>query len=219
MRENFKLSGDSMNVKIKTTDLCAFSTITYPQLSILTGKTVFLNGPSGCGKSTLLKLLNGVLSPSAGQVILDNQDITTLNPITLRRRVILAEQSVYLFRGTIADNFRLFHQYRETIVPDAEKCRALMEVCCIPFKLEESCNALSGGERQRIFLAVALSMNPEVLLLDEPTSAMDNALAHTVMKNLIRYCHSCHITMLVVSHDLELSNTYADEIISLEVTR
>ena len=205
-----------MNVKIKAENLCAFSTIRYTNFTIPAEKIVFLNGPSGCGKSTLLKIINGRLIPSAGQVLLDNQDIVTLNPITLRRRVVLAEQSVYLFRGTISGNFRRFRQYRETTAVSQEQCQVLMDICSIPFTQEESCDAMSGGERQRIFLAIALSMAPEVLLLDEPTSAMDSALAHTVMGNLIQYCRSHHITMVIISHDLELSNTYADEIIRLE---
>jgi len=205
-----------LNIKIKWESLCAFSTITYPDFSIATEKIIFLNGPSGCGKSTLLKFLNGTLTPFAGRVLLDNKDIATLNPITLRRRVILAEQSVYLFHGTISDNFRSFHQYRETTAVSQEKCRTLMDICSIPFTQQESCDAMSGGERQRIFLAIALSMEPEVLLLDEPTSAMDSPLAHTVMGNVIQYCRSHHITMVIISHDLELSATYADEIIRLE---
>lgn len=206
-----------MNSKIKGEGLCAFSTIKYPPFSIPEAKTVFLNGPSGCGKSTLLKLLNGIISPTTGQIFLNNQNIATLDPITLRRRVILAEQAVYLFRGTIADNFQRFHQYRETTPPDDKTCQKLMDICCLPFKLDESCNEMSGGERQRVFLALSLSMDPEVLLLDEPTSAMDNSLADKVMKNLIQYCRSCQITLIIVSHDLELSKAYADKIISLEV--
>ena len=205
-----------MNVKIKWENLCAFSTITYPDFSLTTEKIIFLNGPSGCGKSTLLKIINGTLTPFAGKVFLDNQEISTLNPITLRRRLILAEQSVYLFNGTISDNFRRFHQYRKTPAVSQEKCQAFLDICDLPFNLEESCNSMSGGERQRIFLAIALSMEPEVLLLDEPTSAMDSALAYTVMGNIIQYCRAHNTPMIIVSHDLELSNTYADEIIRLE---
>lgn len=92
-----------------------------------------------------------------------------------------------------------------------------MDICNIPFTLGDSCDAMSGGERQRVFLAIALSMSPEVLLLDEPSSAMDNSLAHKFMENLIPYCRSCHTTMTIVSHDLELSNIYADKIIHLGV--
>ena len=205
-----------LNIKIKGENLGAFSNIRYSDFSIASEKIVFLNGPSGCGKSTLLKILNGTLTPSAGQVFLDNKDIATVDPIILRRRVVLAEQSIYLFRGTISDNFHSFHQYRETNVPSREKRQELMDICNIPFKQEELCNDMSGGERQRIFLAMALSMEPEVLLLDEPTSAMDSALAHTVMKNIVQYCHANYITAVIVSHDLELSSAYADEIMRLE---
>jgi len=205
-----------LNFKIKWENLCAFTTIKYPDFSLTTEKIIFLNGPSGCGKSTLLKIINGTLTPFAGKVFLDNQEISTLDPIYLRRRVILAEQSVYLFSGTISDNFRRFHQYRKTPAVSQEKCQALLDICGFSFNLEESCDSMSGGERQRIFLAIALSMEPEVLLLDEPTSAMDSALAHIVMGNIIKYCRAHNTPMIIVSHDLELSNTYADEIIRLE---
>lgn len=204
-----------LSYKIEGKGLSVFNTLSYADFAIPAEQAVFLSGPSGCGKSTLLRLMNGILTPSEGHIFLDGADIASLDPIALRRRVLLAGQAVYLFRGTIADNFRLFHQYRETTAPDAKTCQSLLDLCQAPFTPEDSCQSLSGGERQRIFLALALSMKPEVLLLDEPHSAMDSALAYKVMGNIIAYGRDHHMTMIIISHDLKLRDTCADKIIRL----
>lgn len=208
-----------MKSKLETQALSAFSVIQYPDMSIADGETVFLSGPSGCGKSTLLRLFNGMLTPSSGQILLDGEDIAGLSPIPLRRRVLLTGQAVYLLRGTIAENFLFFHQYHETPPPDREKIQALLETCAAPFLPEASCDTMSGGERQRVFLSVALSMKPEVLLLDEPTSALDGAVAGTVFQNIKQYCRDGNMTLIVVSHDPGLRDTYADRIIRLEARK
>jgi len=205
-----------MKPKLETQALSAFSAIQYPDMSIADGETTFLSGPSGCGKSTLLRLFNGMLSPSSGRILLDGEDLAELPPIALRRRVLLAGQAVYLRRGTIAENFGFFHRYHETPTPGPKEIKALLETCAAPFLPESSCDTMSGGERQRVFLSVALSMKPEILLLDEPTSALDGAAAGTVFQNIKRYCRDSGMTLIVVSHDSGLRDTYADRIIRLE---
>lgn len=204
-----------MKPKLETRKLSVFSAIHYPDISILPSQTAFLSGPSGCGKSTLLRLFNGILTPSSGQVLLDGEDLASLPPISLRRRVLLAGQAVYLRRGSILDNYQFFHQYHETHVPDLSKIKELLKACAVPFLPDDSCDTMSGGERQRVFLSVALSMEPEVLLLDEPTSALDGASSETVLENIKQYCRDRHITLVVVSHDPRLRDAYADQIIQL----
>lgn len=188
----------------------------YPDLSIAEGDVTFITGPSGCGKSTLLRLMNGILSPNAGTVYFRGQDIASLDPIELRRKVLLVGQTVYLFRGTVLENFRHFHEVHESNLPNSKQIMDYLHLCSIDFDLDTSCDHLSGGERHRIYLAIALSMESEVLLLDEPTAALDEETAYTVFKNLSEHCRERGKTLVIVSHDSNLTGQFAEHIISLE---
>lgn len=205
-----------MTSKLETRELSAFSAISYLDMSISPGETVFLSGPSGCGKSTLLRLFNGMLTPSSGQILLDGEEISSIPPISLRRRVTLAGQSVYLRQGSILENYSFFYQFRQAPSPALHEIKQYLELCAVPFSLDASCDTMSGGERQRVFLSVALSMKPEVLLLDEPTSALDRAVSDTVFGNVKQHCRNLGMTLIVVSHDPGLRDAFADRIIHLE---
>jgi len=187
----------------------------YPDLIISAGKTTFLCGESGTGKSTLLRLCNGTLSPTVGEVSYLGKRITDYDPISLRRDVLLVGQSVYLFDQSIADNFKEYYTYRDLPAPDAETMRDYLHICAAPFPLESMCQTLSGGERQRVFLAIHLSLKPNVLLLDEPSSALDEKTAETLMGNIKSHCEAKGISLVVVSHDKGLAAIYADDCIVL----
>lgn len=187
----------------------------YPPIAIAQGSMTFVQGPSGCGKSTLLRLFNATLSPSAGQVLFDGQDIAGLNTIQLRRDVLLVSQATYLFDDTIEGNFLRYYELREQTPPPQQRMRDCLALCCADFELSASCSTLSGGERQRVFLAIFLSFAPRVLLLDEPTSALDEATAHRLMEQLKAHCVAQQITVVVVSHDRQLAQQYADATITL----
>ena len=187
----------------------------YPDLEIEAGRVTFFCGASGSGKSTLLRLLNGVTSATRGHVSYRDKQIETYEPTALRREVLLVGQSVYLFDGTIRENFSEFHAYRDLPAPDEATMRAYLDLCVAPFPLESVCNLLSGGERQRVFLAICLSFGPKVLLLDEPTSALDEATARALMGQITAHCKEKGITLLVVSHDRAIAAKYAEDTIFL----
>jgi putative ABC transport system ATP-binding protein len=205
-----------MEIIISTKDLEFQSFIKYPDLAIQKGDIVFISGPSGCGKSTLLRLFNATHSPSQGYVYFKEDDISLTDTISLRRNIILAGQNVYLFNGTILDNFQIYHQYSESTLPSEEELLNYLRLCSIPFPLATLCDKMSGGEKQRVFLSIALSLRPKVLMLDEPTSALDEHTANIVMANIIGFCKENHITLLVVSHDKLLQEKYAQTVIRLE---
>lgn len=191
------------------------SMIHYPEICMEPGKATFFQGASGCGKSTMLKLLNGTLSPDSGKIFYRGTDIETLDTIQLRQEVLLAGQSVYLFHGTILENFSKYHEYRESNLPEKEMLQQLLTLCCVDFPLDASCNSMSGGERQRVYIAVALSLSPQVLMLDEPTSALDEKTANQFLGNIKQYCVEHGMTLVVVSHDANLTERYADQVIYL----
>lgn len=188
----------------------------YPDIDIYPGQVTFLCGDSGCGKSTLLRLWCALASPSGGQLTYAGQDIAELDTVALRREVLLAGQSIYLFDADIRSNFAEYYRYREQAPPEDAVIHHHLDLCCAPFPLESDTTALSGGERQRVFLAICLSLNPKVLLLDEPTSALDADTAAALMHTLLQHCKMQGITPVIVSHDRTLAQRFADTIIQLE---
>ncbi|OBX06104.1 ABC transporter ATP-binding protein [Gallibacterium genomosp. 3] len=188
--------------------------IYYPKIEIPEGQATFLQGPSGCGKSTLLHLFNGTLSITEGKILYQNRDIQQLDKIILRHEVLLASQQSYLFPGSILDNFQQYHHYRESTLPEHKQLQQYLDICHIPFPLNQNVAHLSGGEKQRVFLAIALSFNAKVLMLDEPTSALDPTVATQVIQQIKQFCLP-NTTLIIISHDHSLTQRYADKIIEL----
>ena len=135
--------------------------------------------------------------------------------IKLRKEVLLISQSVYLFDTTIGENFRQFYDCRELSQPSEEEMKYFLDLCCVPFSLDKDCTTMSGGERQRIYIAIFLSFKPKVLMLDEPTSALDKQNSNNFMENIISYCKQNEITLIVVSHDGNITEKFADNIITI----
>lgn len=192
------------------------SMIRYPDIKIAKGKTTFIHGPSGCGKSTLLKLINGTTSPDSGEIFYKGNNIENIDTIDLRREIILVAQSVFLFTGTIEENFKKYYEYRDRDLPTKETMGKFLKICSAEFSLETRCETMSGGERQRVYISIFLSFMPDVLMLDEPTSALDNTSSDIMMSNIKNFSKDNEMTTIVVSHYLTLAEKYGDDIIVLE---
>lgn len=193
--------------------------ISYPLIEIEEGKVIFIRGKSGTGKSTLLKMLNGTVSferGERGEISYDGLPLEEKDAIALRREVLLVAQQVFLFDDTIYNNFITFYEYRKQEAPDSKTIQDYLRLCQADFSLETNCRDMSGGERQRVFMAICLSFLPRVLMLDEPTSALDTTTSGKFMDAVTRFCREKKITLLVVTHDSSLTETYADEIINLD---
>lgn len=201
---------------IEIKNLIFNNTIKYPDITLEKGSITFITGKSGCGKTSLLRLINRTATQSSGEIYIDGQKTENTDIITLRKKLLLVSQSVYLFNNTIKENFRQFYEYRqETPVTDTEMKRFL-ELCCIDFPLDNDCTMMSGGEKQRIYTAIFLSFSPEVLMLDEPTSALDENTGKDFMKNITSYCKENQITLIVVCHNRKLTDEFAENEIRLE---
>ena len=200
----------------KAKQLCFHDTICFADLEIPNGKTTFVTGPSGAGKSTLLRLLNGVLSPTHGHLYYLGRNLEEFDTIELRKEVLLVSQAVFLFDGSIRDNFAAFYEHREKNLPGDETIKKFLAICCLPFEPDATTNTMSGGEKQRLYLAIFLSFHPAVLMLDEPTSALDSETANRVMQNIITYCQAEGITVIAVSHDQALTKRFGENILTLE---
>ena len=181
-------------------------------LSVEKGELVTLLGPSGCGKSTLLRCLAGLESVSSGRIYLDNYDITNLSP--KQREIGMVFQQYSLFPNmTVEQNvgFGLNIKRMEKKLVK-EKVKAMLELVGLAEKIRQYPNQLSGGQPQRVALARALVMEPKVLLLDEPMSAIDALLRRSLQVEIRRIQRSLKITTIFVTHDQDEAMVMSDKI-------
>ncbi|WZU03102.1 ATP-binding cassette domain-containing protein [Erysipelothrix sp. D19-032] len=177
----------------------------------------FIIGPSGVGKSTFFKLLNSTLSVDNHQIYYNDRDINTLDPIALRQDLLLCGQSVFLFLGSIRDNFNQFRELRHLESLTDTEISAFLKIAEAQFDLGKNVDVLSGGERQRVYIAIFVSLATTVLLLDEPTVALDKATGSKVLENIKNYIKTKQMTALVISHDPDLAREYADALIDFNL--
>ncbi|SDM81527.1 ABC transporter ATP-binding protein [Actinomyces ruminicola] len=189
------------------------------------GAVTMIVGPNACGKSTLLRALSRVLAPTAGQVLLDGEDIASLRPKSFARRVgMLAQSSIAPAGITVHElvargrypHQSLLHQW--SAHDDAAVTQA-MERTQVTDLARRRVASLSGGQRQRVWIAMALAQRTDVLLLDEPTTYLD--LAHQV--DVLELCRELNAelgtTIVAVLHDLNQACRYADRIIAMRSGR
>ncbi|MEG1869671.1 MAG: ABC transporter ATP-binding protein [Oscillospiraceae bacterium] len=189
--------------------------LSYPKIEI-EQETTFVCGNSGAGKSTLLKLLNGVTPKSGGKIYFNGKNIDDTDPIELRKKVLLCGQSVYLFDKSISENFDEYYSYREMPFLNDEEKMKFLHICCADFPLDTVCTSMSGGERQRIYIAICMSFMPQVLMLDEPTAALDTKNANDLVKNIKLFCTENSISLIIVCHNDAIAEHFADKIITLD---
>ncbi|MEN4793317.1 iron ABC transporter ATP-binding protein FetA [Pantoea agglomerans] len=171
-------------------------------LQLYQGDCVLLTGPSGSGKSTLLKILASLLTPTSGQLFFRNSDITTLNAEAYRQQVSYCFQTPQLFGQTVYDNLALPWQIRRQ-KPQREKLVAHMESVNLSAEmLNKPVDQLSGGEKQRVGLLRNLQFMPEVLLLDEVTSALDEENRLAVLSLINRISAEEKVAVVRISHDV-----------------
>ena len=163
------------------------------------GTITSIEGASGSGKTTLLRALSTLIPLDAGRILLDGEDHMALAPVTYRRRVALVPQQPPMLEGTVADNIATGPRLRGDALRPAES-DALLERVALPAGFgARAARDLSGGERQRVALARALANAPGVLLLDEPTAALDPAAATRVL-DLVRALAREGLAVAVVTH-------------------
>jgi len=184
-------------------------------LQLHEGDCVLLTGPSGSGKSTLLKIIASLLTPTSGQLIFRNSDITTLKAEAYRQQVSYCFQTPQLFGQTVYDNLALPWQIRRQ-KPQQEKLVAHLEsVNLSPDMLNKSIEQLSGGEKQRVGLLRNLQFMPQILLLDEVTSALDEENKLAVLSLINRIAAEEKVVVVRISHDVN-DIQQAEQVLRLE---
>ena len=192
-------------------------------LSVAAGEVVSLLGRSGSGKSTMLRLVNRMLVPTNGQVLVDGRDTIGWDPIELRRRIGYVIQEGGLFPHlTVADNVAVVPRlvgWREADV-DA-RVAELLDVVGLPparFALRWP-EELSGGQRQRVGVARALAADPPILLMDEPFGALDPITRLELQRETARLQQRLRKTILLVTHDVDEARLLGDRVCILDEGR
>jgi putative spermidine/putrescine transport system ATP-binding protein len=183
------------------------------------GEFVSFLGPSGCGKTTTLRMIAGFEKPTAGTIVVDGRDITTMAPN--KRNVGMVFQSYALFPNmTVADNvgfgLRIRKQPKDQI---KKKVGELLELIHLPDKADRFPWQLSGGQQQRVALARALAIEPKVLLLDEPLSALDAKIRVSLRNEIRAIQRQLGITTVYVTHDQEEALSLSDRIVVMSEGR
>jgi spermidine/putrescine ABC transporter ATP-binding subunit len=193
-----------------TDDVCA---------GIRRGELVSVVGPSGCGKTTLLRLIGGFLRPDTGSIVLDGETITALPPN--RRPTAMVFQNYALFpHMTVAQNIgyalTIRRRPRTEIARRVEELLVLVQLQGIS---DRRPSQLSGGQQQRVALARALSLQPKVLLLDEPLSNLDANLRVQMRTEITRLQRGLQQTVIFVTHDQEEAMSISDRIMVMDQGR
>lgn len=188
-------------------------------LSVEKGEFVCLLGPSGCGKTTTLQMVAGFVSPTAGRIELDGQDITNLR--SNRRGLGIVFQSYALFpHMTVAQNVAFGLEMRRISAPErTERVRRTLDLVHLGALENRYPRELSGGQRQRVAMARALVIQPPVLLLDEPMGALDAKLREEMQMELRTLQRNVGITTIMVTHDQAEAMTLADRVVLMNSGR
>lgn len=192
-----------------------FTALDNVSISIEQGEFVCLLGPSGCGKTTLLRLIAGLTELDEGEILLKDE---TLSNLPARKRGFgIVFQSYSLFPNmTVAENIgyglKIRHVPAEKI---ATRVRDLLEIIKLPHLADKFPGILSGGQQQRIALARAIAVDPRVLLLDEPLSALDAKVRAELRSEIRELQRTLGIPTLMVTHDQEEALALADKIICM----
>lgn len=172
-------------------------------------------GQSGSGKTTLLRLLNNLKSPDRGIVYYNDNDILDIDPVSLRRQVIMLSQNPVVFDGTIRENLNLALEFKEKERVSDDILNKYLEISNLNKSLDTNAKNLSGGEKQRLSLARVLLSDGEVYLLDEPSSSLDDETERFVIKSIVDFAKKNNKTVIMVTHSVKIAEEYGDDIIRI----
>jgi len=185
-------------------------------LEIPAGEIVVLVGPSGCGKTTTMRMINRLIEPSSGKIIIGGEDVTKINPDRLRRRIGYVIQQVGLFpHMTIADNIavvpRLLGWDKHRIDDRVDELLELVGLDASDYRRRYP-KELSGGQQQRVGVARALAVDPPVMLMDEPFGAIDPITRDRLQNEFLRLQETLRKTIVFVTHDIHEAIKLGDRI-------
>ncbi|MHB8186425.1 MAG: ABC transporter ATP-binding protein [Dermatophilaceae bacterium] len=188
-------------------------------LAVRRGEIVVLIGPSGCGKTTTMKMINRLVEPTSGSIIIDGQNVTTANPNELRRHIGYVIQEAGLFpHMRVADNvaavLKLLKWPKNKIAPRVDEMLDLVGLDPSVYR-DRYPKALSGGQMQRVGVARALAADPPIMLMDEPFGAVDPIVRERLQNEFLRLQQDIGKTIVFVTHDITEAVKMGDRIVIL----
>lgn len=171
--------------------------------SFYEGEITTLVGPSGAGKTTLLKLCNRLLSPQSGDIDINGRDIRDWDPIKLRRNVGMALQSAPMIDGSVEQNLALPLELQGKHLSEHQAKDLLKDVGLSAELLQRNSKELSGGQRQKVSIARTLVNRPQILLLDEITSSLDQVSQKEIEELIIKINRKFGVTIVWITHNLQ----------------
>ncbi|OXM13191.1 ABC transporter ATP-binding protein [Paenibacillus herberti] len=184
------------------------------------GEMTVLIGPSGCGKSTTMRMINRLVSPSSGSIKIDGSDILSIDPVELRRSIGYVIQSVGLFpHMTIARNVAIVPRLKRwTADKMSRRVDELLDMVGLKPELyrDRYPSELSGGQQQRVGVVRALAADPDIILMDEPFSALDPMSREQLQEDVARLQQELHKTIVFVTHDMDEALKIADRIVLMK---
>ncbi|MEH7114199.1 ABC transporter ATP-binding protein [Neobacillus niacini] len=189
-------------------------------IDIEAGQLVVFIGPSGCGKTTLLKMVNKLIQPSSGNIVVNGKDISTMDAIELRRNIGYVIQNTGLFpHMSIKENLELIPKLKgedpDSIVKKTEELLHVVGLNPSEF-LHRFPKELSGGQQQRVGVARAFSTDSDIILMDEPFSALDPVTRNSLQDELVQMQRELNKTIIFVTHDMDEAIKIADKICILK---
>jgi ABC-type lipoprotein export system ATPase subunit len=192
------------------------SKIIFPDINCSANEPLLITGKSGSGKTTLLHLLSGILKPSSGEIIINNQNISFLNNQKLdafrgKHIGVIWQQSYFIESLHVLDNL-LLAQWLASGEKNKNKALNLLETLEISNTAYKKTTELSFGQQQRVSIARALMNNPSVILADEPTSALDDDNTSIVAQLLLNMSQKHQASLIIVTHDNRLKSVFNNQI-------
>ena len=209
-----------MPVKLEVQDLCHLfnrqEVLKGLNFTVNEGEFLSILGPSGCGKTTILRILIGLLSPTSGRIIKDGNDITATP--SSKRNMGIVFQNYALFQnmnvlGNVEYALKFNKDYKQN---SKERAENIIEQVGLSEHIYKKPHKLSGGQQQRVAIARTLALNPEIILFDEPMSALDAATRLLLREEIKSIQNKFHSTMIYITHDQEEAFALSDRIMVMD---
>ncbi|WHH61762.1 ABC transporter ATP-binding protein [Petroclostridium sp. X23] len=179
-------------------------------------KVTCVVGESGSGKTTLLRMLNKLISCDTGEIFFENMPLRDISSVELRRKIVMLSQTPAIFSGTVRDNLLIGLHFAEKPIVSDDLLLETLKMVHLMKPLDDEAEKLSGGEKQRLALGRVLLLNPDVFLLDEPSSALDEDTEHLIIDKMVAYAKKYNKTLIMVTHSKKIAQHFSDYIIEIK---
>jgi len=197
-----------INIKFK-------NILDIPSLSINEPITCIV-GTSGSGKTTLLRMLNCLTMPDSGTILYNDQDVSKMDAINLRRKVVMLGQTPVIYSGSIEDNLQIGLEFSKKLPASNNVMKEVLKRVELNKQLTDKCSNLSGGEKQRLCLARVMLLNADAYLLDEPSAALDKETEQFIIENFVKFVLENNKQLIMVTHSEQIAEKFPDSIIRIE---